>query len=64
LLQVGKRSERARTPGMYAPVARTSADRVDFQQPDGDARRQETRAEEHQWSRETRTGVGCNGTFR
>jgi len=49
---------------MYAPVARTSADRADFQQPDGDARRQETRAEKHQWSRETGTGVGRNGTFR
>lgn len=64
LLQVGERSERARTPGMYAPVARTSADRTDFQQPNGDARRQETRAEKHQRSRETGTGVGRNGTFR
>jgi len=64
LLQVGKRSERARTPGMYAPVARTPADRADFQQLDGDARQQETRAEKHQWSRETGTGVGRDGTFR
>jgi len=49
---------------MYAPVARTSADRADFQQSDGDAGRQETRAEKHQWSRETGTSVGRNGTFR
>jgi len=63
LLQIGKWGERARTSRMYASVASTSADRADFQQPDGDARRQETRAEKHQRSRKTRTSSGRNGSF-
>lgn len=40
LLQVGKRSEHTRTLRMYAPITCSSANRVNFYQPDGEIRQE------------------------